>query len=84
MAVKSSKGKFAGKTFCFTGKALLTRDQLHGMVHARAGSTSDRVDGNVTHLVLADIDSTSNKAVKARKMGIKLITEDEFMRMCGE
>jgi NAD-dependent DNA ligase len=32
-------------------------------------------------LVIADPDSTSSKAIKARKMGIKLISEEQFKEM---
>ncbi len=35
------------------------------------------------YLVIADPDSTSSKAVKARKLGTKLITEEELERMAA-
>jgi len=41
----------------------------------------DKVSKDLTYLVLADPSSTSSKAVKARKYGVKLISEDELEKM---
>ena len=35
----------------------------------------DEVSKELTYLVLADLDSTSSKAVKARKLGIENLSE---------
>lgn len=43
----------------------------------------DKVGKELTYLVLADPDSTSSKAVKARKYGVKLITEGELEGLIG-
>jgi DNA ligase (NAD+) len=41
----------------------------------------DKVSKELTYLVLADPNSTSSKAVKARKYGVKLISEDELEKL---
>ena len=42
------------------------------------------VTKELNYLVIADPASTSSKAVKARKLGTKLITEEELMAMIAE
>ena len=41
----------------------------------------DKVSKELTYLVLADPNSNSSKAVKARKYGVKLISEDELEQL---
>lgn len=41
----------------------------------------DKVSKDLTYLVLADPNSTSSKAVKARKYGVKLISEDDLEKL---
>jgi len=79
-----TKGPLLGASFCFTGKATLPREELHKLVTNNAGVAEDRVTKDLTYLVLADINSTSSKACKARKFGTKLITEEQFMGMVGK
>ena len=41
----------------------------------------DKVSKDLTYLVLADPNSTSSKAVKARKLGVKLISEEDLDKL---
>ena len=41
----------------------------------------DSVNKDLTILVVADINSTSSKTTKAKKLGIKIISEQEFFNM---
>jgi len=78
-----SKGSLSGLSFCFTGAANKPRKELLKIVEDNGGTPYDSVDNTLNYLVIADLNSTSSKAVKARKLGIKLITEDQFLRMAG-
>lgn len=80
---KPVEGKFNGKSFCFTGAAQRSRKELTQLVTDNGGIAHDSVKKDTTYLVLADVNSTSSKAVKARKQGTVLITEDEFVNMCN-
>ena len=40
------------------------------------------VSKGLTYLVIADPNSTSSKAKKARELGTKLLSEQEFLEMC--
>jgi len=73
-------GKLGGKSFCFTGKMSRPRAELESKVSANGGTVAS-VSKNLDYLVIADPSSTSSKAVKARKLGVTLISEDEFMGM---
>ena len=75
------KGVLTGKTFCFSGKSCLSRKQLWKLVEDAGGDVKKSVGCGLSHLVLSDPDSTSSKAKAARKLGITLISEDEFVKM---
>lgn len=72
--------KLTGKSFCFTGSMERPRGDLEKMVLSNGGQIKS-VSKDLTYLVIADLGSTSSKAAKARQCGVKLIQEDEFMRM---
>jgi DNA ligase (NAD+) len=77
------KGALSGLSFCFTGAANKPRKELLQIVEDNGGTPYDSVDKTLSYLVIADLNSTSSKAVKARKLGVKMITEDQFLRMVG-
>jgi DNA ligase (NAD+) len=74
-------GVLAGMSFCFTGSSTLPRAELTRLVEAKGGRALAAVTKELQYLVIADPASTSSKAVKARKLGTKLITEEELMAM---
>ncbi len=74
-------GKLQGQSFCFTGTASRPRKELQKLVETNGGVFSDAVDSTLNFLVIADFNSTSSKAVKARKMNIKMISEEQFVEM---
>lgn len=79
-----TKGKLTGKSFCFTGKSALPRAKLQQLVETAGGDVKKSVGSGLTYLVMADAESNSSKARAARKLGVKLINEEEFMRMAAD
>ena len=77
----SVKGILNGMSFCFTGAMEYKRKDLQDMVLANGGTNLDSVTKNLTYLVIADPNSTSGKAKKARERGINLISPQQFMEM---
>jgi DNA ligase (NAD+) len=71
-------GPLAGLTFCFTGASSRPRAELTQRVESKGGRVLASVTKELGYLVIADPASTSSKAVKARKLGTKLITEEEL------
>lgn len=71
----------AASSVCFTGKSRLTRDELQGIARDKGWVVKDGVSKGLTYLVMADANSNSSKASKARSIGTKCISEEEFLAM---
>jgi DNA ligase (NAD+) len=54
------------------------------MVAHAGGTVKGSVGKGLTYLVLADPNSTSSKAVAARKHGTECLSEEDFVAMCEE
>jgi DNA ligase (NAD+) len=74
-------GKLSGKSLCFTGAMKNKRPVLEKMAAEQGGEVKGSVGKGLTYLVIADPNSTSSKAVAARKFGTVLISEEEFLDM---
>lgn len=81
---KEQEGPLAGLTFCFTGASSLPRAELTALVEGKGGRALASVTKELNYLVIADPASTSSKAVKARKLGTKLITEEQLLELIAE
>jgi DNA ligase (NAD+) len=72
---------FTGKTFVLTGTLPgLTREEASAKIEALGGKVSGSVSGN-TDFVLAG-EEAGSKLDKAQKLGVKIISEKEFLEMC--
>jgi DNA ligase (NAD+) len=78
------EGPLSGLSFCFTGSSTRPRAELTQLVESKGGRVLASVTKDLQYLVIADPASTSSKAVKARKLGTKLITEEDLMAMIAE
>ncbi len=77
---KSKKGKLAGKTFVLTGGLeSMEREEAKEKIRALGGQVSESVSQKINY-VIAGSDPGS-KLDKAKKLGIKVIEEKEFLRM---
>lgn len=76
-----AEGNLTGKKIAITGSTNLKRSVLQGMIAENGGSYKSSISKDCTHLVISDPESTSIKAVSARGMGIRLISEDELLDM---
>jgi DNA ligase (NAD+) len=75
-------GNLSGKSFVFTGKMEHKRNELEQMVLDAGGEVKSGVSSGLSFLVIADAEtSMTSKAVKARQLGTKLISEDQFLEM---
>lgn len=81
-AAQSQDGIFKGKTFVLTGTLpSFTRAQATEIIESLGGKVSGSVSRK-TDFVLAG-DEAGSKLEKAQQLGIRIIDEDEFRRMCG-
>jgi DNA ligase (NAD+) len=73
--------KLLGYKICITGSTLNKRDALKKMIIDNAGEYKDKVSKDCTHLIIADVNSTSSKALAAKSLGIALISENDFLEL---
>jgi DNA ligase (NAD+) len=79
---KAAAGVFAGKTFVLTGTLpALKREEAASKIESLGGKVSSSVSKK-TDYVLAGKDAGS-KLEKAKTLGVRIITEQEFLKMCG-
>lgn len=86
----STPGSLVGQTVCFTGECQctyegrpITRDRAEALVNEHGLVFSGSVTKKLDILVVADPDSLSGKAKKARKYGIRIVHEPVFWKMLG-
>jgi DNA ligase (NAD+) len=74
------KGKLAGKTFVFTGTLkAYGRDEARNLVESLGGMTVSSVSKKVDYVVVGE--DPGSKLDKAKALGIKTLTEEEFEKM---
>jgi NAD-dependent DNA ligase len=73
----------AGKTFVVTGDLYnyTSRDVLKGIIEAKGAKLTGRVSSKTTALVTNFPNSGTIKIKKAQELGVKIITEEEFIRL---
>ena len=68
-------------TVCFTGKGNKTRGEYEEMCDGTEFSSASSVSGSLGMLVCEDPASDSGKMKKARKLGVKIVSYNEFEGM---
>lgn len=90
--MKIDDDKLDGMSFCFTGGVQATdengeryaRDKLHELVVKNGGIIKTSVQNGLNYLVQADPSSQSSKTRKALNLGVKIISDIEFLKMIGK
>lgn len=74
---------FAGKTFVVTGKLMnATRDDIHDRIKALGGKPTTSISKSTDFLIAGE--KAGSKLVKAEKLGVTILTEEEFEKRCAE
>lgn len=78
-----TQGVFSGQTWAVTGsfRSFRPRDLAMDEVERRGGRAVSAVSGSVTHLLAGE--GAGSKLDKARKLGLVVVNEEEFLRMLG-
>ena len=81
---KSSGGSLSGMTIVISGVfSKHSRDEYKEIIERNGGRNSSSISGS-TSFILAGDNMGPSKREKAEKLGIKIISEDEFLNMTGE
>ena len=74
------KGKLTGKTFLFTGTLkTFGREEARNLVESLGGMTASSVSKKVDYVVVGE--DPGSKSEKAKELGIKTLTEEEFKKI---
>lgn len=77
------ESKIAGKTFVITGslEEFSNRKELESKIEELGGKVSGSVSKTTDFLINNDKESTSSKNKKAQSLGVRIITEKDFLMM---
>ena len=81
----SSVDLLSNMVFTITGSLhfFRNRSDIQNTIEKYGGKFSETINKRTTMLINNDINSKSSKNIKAKTMGIKIITEKEFINMIG-
>ncbi len=81
--IRKAGDKLKGLTFVVTGTLQhFKREEIKEVIELNGGKAGSSVSGKTSY-VLTGEDPGANKIEKAREAGIKIINEDEFLKMIG-
>lgn len=75
------EGILGGKKICITGELSMPRNDMAKLIKENGGLIVSSVSKNTDYLLTNETDSTSSKFVKAKSLGIAVITEEEFLKL---
>jgi DNA ligase (NAD+) len=77
---KPTSKKWDGKTFVFTGGLkTMSREEAESKVESLGGRASSSVSRKTDFVVVGE--DPGSKSDKAKTLGVKILTEDEFLKM---
>ena len=77
------KENIAGKTFVFTGTLNnFTRDEAQALVEKYGGKSASSVSKKTDYVVVGE--NPGSKAETARQLGVKILSEAEFLALIGQ
>lgn len=78
-----SSADLSGKVFVITGTLnhYANRDALVSEIESRGGKVAGSVSAKTSFLINNDVESNSSKNVKAKSLGVPIISENDFVEM---
>ena len=75
--------RFSGKTFVLTGTLeKYSREEASNLIEKFGGKTSSSVSKKTSYLLAGE--DAGSKLTKAQSLGVQIISEEEFEKMCNE
>ena len=80
---RSSGGRLEGKTFVFTGELKsMTRGEAQELVRGFGGKETSSVSAKTSYVVAGS--DPGSKYDKAKKLGVAILSEEEFLKLAGK
>ena len=78
---KNKDGKLLNNTFMFTGKLLdMSRAEAKSLIEENSGSVVSSVNKKLKYLIIGD-KPTNRKVEQAKELGIKILSEKEWLNL---
>lgn len=81
---QKSTGPLSSKSIAFTGAMINKRAILESWAIDNGAQIKSSVNKDLDFLVINDMNSTSSKVASAKKYNVKMISEDQFLKMIGK
>lgn len=81
VSIVKSEGNLFGKSFCITGATSKPRKSVEKDILNSGGLVKSSVSQGLSFLVTNETDTTSSKMMKAKKLSIPVISEQELYEM---
>ena len=80
-SINEAEQTLAGLTFVITGSLMHygNRNELKDIIEEKGGKVTGSVTSKTTCLINNDVTSNSSKNKKAKELGVRIISEDDFM-----
>jgi DNA ligase (NAD+) len=82
--ISTGEGPLTGNKFCITGELTMPRTEFEKLIKKNGGVMVSSVSKNTTYLITNEEESSSSKFVKAKDLGIPIISEKQLLKMIGE
>ena len=84
--ISANDNSLNGKKICITGSLhhFANRDELVKNIESHGGKVVSSVSSKTDYLLTNDKESGSGKNVKAAQLDIPIISEEEYLSLCGE
>lgn len=82
--VSTGEGTLSGLKFCITGELSSPRAEIEKKIKMNGGVMVSSVSKNTSYLLTNETESSSSKFVKAKDLGIPVISEEKLLKMIGE
>lgn len=79
--INTGEGPLAGLKFCITGELSSPRAEFEKLIKKCGGVMVSSVSKNTSYLVTNETDGSSSKFVKAKDLGIPILSEKKLLKM---